>query len=157
MFAAARYVREHCRVDPIANSIAHAIVLFTNRDGLAVVSLRRLAEVTGRHTETVANATKRLERAGVLTVVRRPRQTNVYGFPVEDVKLSTAARSRTAQGDDADDPGLRGFRGSAARSRTAQLGCKQLENPEFSPLEPVPYLTRAERNRLIALGKADTG
>jgi DNA-binding transcriptional MocR family regulator len=107
MLAAARFVREHlpAKLDTSARLVAFALATFADRDGHARPSSRQLATATGLHPETIANAIRRLEAAGVVAVTRRDRRVSLYRFPVQDPELSTTARPRTAQ---ASYPHLRG-------------------------------------------------
>lgn len=82
MFAAVRFVRDHCRLDPVANHVAGAIATFSDRAGLAEVGTRELAEVTGLNTQTIARAIRRLEDAGIFSVARRRSIRSRYAFPV---------------------------------------------------------------------------
>lgn len=128
MFAAMRYVRDHCRVDPIANHVAMVIATFVRRDGSAPVSVRQLADATGRHTKTVTLAVARLEAEGILKVARSLRRMNVYRFPVVDaVELSTAVTPRSAQFEVRGSRNLRAQSGKSARARRAHLDSEQLD------------------------------
>lgn len=124
MFAAMRYVRDHVRVDPIANHVALVIATYV-KGPTAPCSLRQIASVTGRHTRTVTRAIERLELAGVLAVERRPKVMSVYRFPVIDaIELSTAVAPRGAQ------VGSRHLRAGGARSvapRGAHLSVEHLD------------------------------
>ena len=125
MIAAARYVRTlPVKLDTSARLVLLGIALFADRDGTARPSSRQLTEATGLHPETIAQAIRRLEAAGVLAVTRRDRRVSVYRFPVRDVEFSTTARPRTAQ---ASFPQLRGSAEKLRGSRTAHLE-SSLEN-----------------------------
>lgn len=127
MFAAVRWVRDAMprTVDARARLVAFAIASSAEKTGIAKIGQRRLAEITGMHTKTIARCVDTLEDAGIFKVERLDRRRSVYVFPVED-PLSPTARSRSAQ---LGYPQLRAFDGRTARVRGAHVGCvNTLEN-----------------------------
>jgi DNA-binding transcriptional ArsR family regulator len=128
MIAAGKFVRDHLPpdLDKTARLVALAIALYTDSTGSGPVSNRQLQATTGLHAETIAQAIRRLEEAGVVAVQRRDRRVSHFRFPVTaNVELSTAARVRTAQ---LSYPHLRGNGVQTARLRTAQLKRPTEEN-----------------------------
>lgn len=128
MIAAGKYVRDQlpAHLDKSARLVALAIALYTDSSGAGKVSNRQLQQTTGLHAETIAQAIRRLEAAGVLAVNRTDRRVSRYRFPVTGhVELSTTARVRTAQ---ASYPHLRGNGAQTARVRSAQLKRPTEEN-----------------------------
>ena len=74
-------------VDPTAQAVWWVLWRETKPDGLAKVSFGRLAECIGRSRRTALRAAGRLEKAGLLTVVRRgslaegPSTYRTHGVP----------------------------------------------------------------------------